>query len=91
MMTPPSWMHEDDVPFPVAWLFRGVVRRIVASVLLPVAWLSLTLLYLGFWAHGLTWVQDLIVGVVSVLTLFAALAVLWVTFGVQAYRHWVDA
>lgn len=81
--------HNDDASFPVSWTVRGALWRMAVSVLAPVAWLSVTLLYLGFWAHALSLVQDILVGVVSVLMLFGALVVVWLSFGVQLYHRWV--
>jgi len=69
---------------------RALVWRIAVSILLPVAWLCGTLLYVGFWAHGLSLGQEVIVGLVSVLVLFAGLATTWVTFGLELGPCWLD-
>ncbi len=67
---------------------RSLRRRIVASIIAPVAWLSFTLLYVGFWAHGFSLFQSIIVVIVSILVLFALMAVLWVTFGFREAGRW---
>jgi hypothetical protein len=69
---------------------RGLRRRIIASIIAPVAWLSLTLLYVGFWAHGFSLFQSIIVVIVSILVLFAVMAVVWVSFGFREARRWWD-
>jgi len=84
------WHDEDPEGFPLAWTVRGALWRVTASILAPVAWFSVMLLYFGFFAHGLSLAQEIIVGVVSGLALLAALTLLWVSFGVRAYHRWVD-
>lgn len=87
-MAPHGW-HDDG--FPLGWTVRGALWRIAASIVAPVAWLCATLVYLGFWAHGLSAFQVVVVCVVSGLTLLGTLLVMWLSFGVSAYRRWVDA
>jgi hypothetical protein len=89
-MAPYSWHDGDDPGRLVSWTVRGALWRILASLLLPVLWVSATLLYLGFFAHGFDLWQEIVVGVVSVLTLFAAMAVVWVSFGFRLAHRWVD-
>lgn len=79
---------EDDPGFPFSGTVRGAIWRIAATVVAAVVWLSLTLLYLAFWAHGLTLFQYLVVGTVSVLSLFGAMVIIWVTFGLRFYHKW---
>jgi hypothetical protein len=81
---------EDDFAWSAGRTVRGALWRIGVSVVAPVAWLSVTLLYLGFWAKGLTLGQDVIVAVVSVLTLFGFLVTLWLSFGLRTVRRWAD-
>ena len=90
-MSHDRWSREDDWGLPFSWAIRGAVWRVVVSVLAPVLWLILTLLFFAFWAHGLTLAQDIVVGFVSVLALFAALVVVWVSFGIQAYHRWAHS
>ena len=62
----------------------------MVSIVAPVAWLCTAVLYFAFWARGLTLAQGIVVGVVAILSLFATLAVVWVSFGFRLYRRWVD-
>jgi len=89
-MTPHGGDDDDRGGFPSSWTVRGALWRIAASIVAPVVWLSLTLLYLGFWAHGLNLFQEIVIGVVSLLTLVGALILLWVSFGIRLYHRWVD-
>jgi len=82
------WSDDDMSGSLASWAIRGAVWRIVASIITPVAWLALTLLYFAFWANGLTFAQDVVVAVISLLALFAALVLIWVSFGVRFYRRW---
>ena len=51
--------------------------RITASILGPVAWLSFTLIYVGFLAQGFTLFQSLVVVLVSALLLGGLMGVIW--------------
>jgi hypothetical protein len=86
-----GWRDGDAVGFPISWTVRAALWRVVVSVLAPVVWLGLTLLFFGFWATGLTLTQDVVVGIVSILALLGALTVLWLSFGIQLYRRWVGS
>jgi len=59
--------------------------RILLSILLPTAWLSLTLLYVGFWAPSFSLFQSIIIIIVSIILLAGVLAATWVSFGLR-YR-----
>jgi hypothetical protein len=61
--------------------------RIVASILLPVAWLCFTLLYVGFWAQGFSLFQSVIVILVSIILLAGTMAALWVSWGMR-HHSW---
>jgi hypothetical protein len=76
--TIPSHLREHDL-FPRA--------RVVASILGPVAWLCFTLLYVGFWAHGFTLFQSVIVILVSTLILAGVMGALWASWGMRG-RYW---
>jgi hypothetical protein len=78
----------SDSPFSAS--FAGLRRRIVASIVLPVAWLSATLLYVAFWAHGFDLFQNIVVIVVSILVLIGVMAGMWVSFGFRQMRIWAD-
>ncbi len=65
---------------------RSLRARVVASILGPVAWLSFTLLYVGFWAKGFSVFQSVIVILVSVIILAGLMAALWASFGMRQAR-----
>lgn len=67
----------------------GIRWRIIASILVPVAWISFTLLYVGFWASGFTLFQSIIIILVSLLVLAGVMGVVWVSAG-PGYRHYWD-
>jgi hypothetical protein len=75
-MTPHS--RESDLPSRA---------RIVASILGPVAWLSFTLLYVGFWAQGFTLFQSVIVIIVSAIILAGVMGSIWASWGMRR-RSW---
>lgn len=87
--------HDDDWPGfdrsdrPFGRTLRAFVWRISLTVLAPIVWLCFVLLFFAFWAQSLTVSQEIIVGVVSVLALFATLVVIWVSFGVSMAHRWV--
>jgi len=61
--------------------------RVVASILGPVAWLSFTLLYVGFWAQGFSLFQSVIVILVSVIILAGVMGAMWASRGMRR-RSW---
>ncbi|MGP8158852.1 MAG: hypothetical protein ACLPWO_04500 [Thermoplasmata archaeon] len=61
--------------------------RVVASILGPVAWLSFTLLYVGFWAQGFTLFQSVIVILVSAIILGGLMGALWAAWGMR-HHSW---
>ncbi len=87
-MTHDPWDGSGDGEHFVSGTIRAAVWRIVASIFAPIAWLSFTLLFLGFWAHGFTVAQDIVVGAVSALTLLGFLLAVWVSFGFRITRRW---
>lgn len=69
----------------------GLRARLVISIVAPVAWLSFTLLYVGFWATGFTVFQSVVVLLVSALILAGVMGGLWTWWGPR-YRHtWEDS
>jgi hypothetical protein len=82
----------SDVMESKAVLPRGPVTellsrgRMVASILGPVAWLSFTLLYVGFWAQGFSLFQSVIVILVSILVLGGVMGALWSSYGMRRAR-----
>ncbi|MCI4342660.1 MAG: hypothetical protein L3J92_00885 [Thermoplasmata archaeon] len=75
---------------PLTDVVRGALVRVVLSVLVPVAWISLTLVYVAFFAPRFTVFQDVVLVIISVLALVGALTVMWVSFGMRMYHDWVD-
>lgn len=67
--------------------FEGLRWRIMASILVPIAWLSFTPLYVGFWAPGFTLFQSIIVIIVSALVLAGVLGAAWTTWD-MGRREW---
>ena len=70
--------------------FRSIRLRVLVSIVASVGWISLTLLYLAFWAQGFNWIQSLVIVVVSILVLAAALLGSWVSFGLRLVGRWTD-
>jgi hypothetical protein len=71
--------------------YNAIRGRIVASILGPVAWLSFTLLYVGFWAKGFTLFQSVIVILVSIILLAGLMGAVWASWGMrQARWAWDD-
>lgn len=68
--------------------FEGFRWRVLVSIVGPVAWLSFTLLYVGFWATGFTLFQSIIVIIVSALILGGLMAALWTSWGPRYRRGW---
>lgn len=74
------WMGKD--PRFVA----GLRARVLGSIVGGTAWLVFILLYVGFWASGLSLGQSIIVVLVSIVLLVGALGVLWVSWGMRFAR-----
>jgi hypothetical protein len=80
-----NYRHSRDFDF-----FRSIRRRVLASIAGSVGWLSLTLLYLAFWAQGFSLLQNIVIVVVSLLVLGAVLIGSWISFGFRFVGHWTD-
>ncbi|MFZ0831024.1 MAG: hypothetical protein WCB18_03615 [Thermoplasmata archaeon] len=80
-----SSMHTRDYD-----LFGRLRRRILVSIAATVGWLSLTLLYVAFWAHDFSLFQSIVVIVVSLLILSGVLMGAWISFGMRWVSHWSD-
>jgi len=81
---------DDETGLPISWTVRATLWRVAASILAPVLWLSGVLLYFAFWAHGLSLLQGIVVGVVAVITLFGVMAAMWVSWGMSVARRWIE-
>jgi len=64
----------------------GMSWRIQLSILGPVAWVCFTLLYVGFWAHGFSLFQSVIVILVSLILLFGIMGAAWAAWGMRRGR-----
>jgi len=70
--------------------FRSIRVRVLVSIAASVGWISLTLLYLAFWAQGFSWIQSIVIVVVSILVLTAVLLGSWISFGLRFTSRWTD-
>jgi hypothetical protein len=70
--------------------FRSIRLRVLTSIAASVGWISLTLLYLAFWAQGFSWIQSIVIVVVSILVLAAVLLGSWISFGLGFVGRWTD-
>lgn len=77
---PTASMETSRHRFDASW--RG---PILVSILGPIAWLVFTLLYVGFWASGLTLFQDVVVILVSILVLGGVMAGVWTVWGSRRF------
>ncbi len=69
---------------------RGAIVRVVLSVLIPVVWISLTLVYVAFFAPTFSWFQDFVIVLVSLLALLGTVTAMWISFGLRVYHRWAD-
>lgn len=84
------WESSEERGFGGRSVVRGAVWRVALSVVAPIVWLAGTLLFYAFFAGGFSWVQDVVVGVVSALGLLATLLLLWLSFGLRWVGRWAD-
>ena len=77
-----------EVESPTGWenAPKGLRWRMTFSILVPIGWLCVTLLYVGFWASGFTLFQSIIVILVSTLIMGGAMGAIWMAWGPR-YRH----
>ena len=66
-------------------LDRGFRWGVLVSIIGPIAWLSFTLLYVGFWAQGFSLFQSIVLIVVSLLILAGVMGSVWTAWGMR--RH----
>jgi hypothetical protein len=81
----------DHRGWPDRWMSGTVSRlrwRVVATIAGAVTWISFTLLFVAFWAHGFSIFQSIVVIFVSLLVLGGTLAALWVSFGLRYHDLW---
>jgi len=77
-------------PFDGHSIVAGLRHRIVVSIGALAGWLSLTLLYLAFFAQRFSLLQDIVILVVGLLVLAAVLAGSWITYGMRFIDDWWD-
>ena len=63
---------------------------VLASILGPIAWLSLTLLYVGFWAQGFSLFQSVILIFVSILILAGVVGGAWAAWGMSHRNRFAE-
>jgi uncharacterized membrane protein len=71
-------------------MFVRLRRAFLATFLGAVAWVCFTLLYVGFWAHGFSLFQSIIVVIVSLLVLAGLVVGSWISFGLRFAGGWDD-
>ncbi len=71
--------------------FRGLRRRVVATVGLLVGGLVWVILYLAFLAGRFAWYQNLAVVLATFLVVPAVVVAMWVSWGMAAGRRFHDA
>ncbi|MBI4416141.1 MAG: hypothetical protein HY557_04065 [Euryarchaeota archaeon] len=91
MQGPDSMEREEWEPeFPwkrtVHAATSGVRWRIYASILIPVAWSILMLVYAILWSGGLTLFQNFVVFVTSLVSVVAIVGLLWISMGFRFAR-----
>ena len=59
-------------------------------MLLPVASLTLVILYLAFYAHNFAWYQDLAVFLVTVIVVTGAIILMWILWAMKAGRRMME-
>jgi hypothetical protein len=83
--TPPAAGRASGPPWEIG---AGIRWRILASILGTISWLIFTLLYVGFWAHGFSLFQSVIVILVSLLILVGILGTTWAVWGTRQMAGW---
>jgi hypothetical protein len=89
-MSHPAANWKATPPTHFSYLVRSAIRRVILTILVPAAWISLTLVYVAFFAPTFSFFQDFVIVVVSLLVLVATIAGMWVSYGMRLYRHWMD-
>ncbi len=86
----PDVASEHTVPRPEMSTWMEEMRwSVLLSILGPVAWLSFTLLYVGFWAQGFSTFQSVIVILVSLILLAGVMGGTWTVWGMgRGRRYW---
>jgi hypothetical protein len=70
--------------------FGSIRRRVLTTLGTVVGWACFVLLFLAFWAHSFTLLQNIVVVVVSLILLFGTVFGLWISFGMRFMHGWPD-
>lgn len=60
-----------------------MAKRVALTIIVAVAWISFVILYVAFWASGLSLFQSIAVIIVSILILGGILGAVWVSWGMK--------
>ncbi|HUI38687.1 MAG TPA: hypothetical protein VLY85_03545 [Thermoplasmata archaeon] len=82
-----SRSDRDEDPRVEGTILRTLKRRILASIGIGTAVSVLLLLYVGFLAERYPWYANVAVVLSGFVVLTAALAALWVAWGISLARH----
>lgn len=75
---------EPDMP---RWpMMEGLRSRVVVSIVVFVGWLIFLLLFAGFWAQDFSFIQSIIIILVSALVGIAILGAMWASWGMRFMR-----
>jgi len=89
-MSSESWSGSHRHASPVSRALSGFRARVMLTVIGSTAWIAFTLLYIGFWAHGFSLFQNIIVILTSIVVLLGAIVAAWVSYGLGMARGWTD-
>ncbi len=64
----------------VSQMQRGLMARVVLSIITLAAFLAGSLIFVGFYTSGYDLFQKIVVILVAMIVAFAALAIVWVTW-----------
>jgi len=64
----------------VSQMQRGLMARVILSIIMLAAFLAGSLVFVGFYTSGYDLFQKIVVILVAMIIAFAALAIVWVTW-----------
>ena len=64
----------------VSQMQRGLMARVILSIIMLAAFLAGSLVFVGFYTSGYDLFQKIVVILVAMIMAFAALAIVWVTW-----------
>lgn len=70
-------------------LARGILRRIIGTILIVTAFLVGSLVYVGFYTAGYSLGQRVIVVLVAMILAIASISIMWVTWAQR--RGWIPS